>query len=289
MSGQEIPVSFLCDRARLYGILHHPSQPSDCGVLLLAGRPALRSGRHRLFVLLARAWAESGTPVMRFDYRGSGDSEGEMGTLEQTHVDISAAIDAFQSSMPGLQEVVLWGQCGGAADAILYAPQDSRVTGVVLANPWLYGSRVRTLAALHRRGSQYLWKFRRMLSGSANSTLKTNPMEEPYPADGADVAVPLATSEVEQTYRSYRAPDVSRRLANSLEEFRGRVLVILSGKDAGAQAFKRTASLSFRWRRILSSPRVRREELPEANHSFRRPEWCGAAAAFTLEWLRNSS
>jgi len=50
---------------------------------------------------------------MRFDYRGSGDSEGEMGTLEQTHADIAAAVDAFQSNIPGLQKVVLWDSAGG--------------------------------------------------------------------------------------------------------------------------------------------------------------------------------
>lgn len=290
MTSQEIAVSFLCDRNRLYGVLHRPCQPSDEGILILAGRPALRSGRHRLFVLLARAWAEAGIPVMRFDYRGSGDSEGEMGTLDQTHEDISAAVDAFQSNLPGLQKVVLWGQCGGAADAILYAPRDGRVSGIVLANPWIYDSRVRSLVALHRRGSLYLWRVRKIFSATdANSTLANNSPEQPYSGSEPEVPVPFETPEVDEAYRSYRASDISKRLANSLREFNGRVLVILSGKDAGAQAFKRTAWLSLRWRQILSSKRVRTEELPAANHSLRRPEWRDAAAARTLQWLRSPS
>lgn len=308
MSSQEISVSFLCGRDRLYGILHRPAQPSGPGVLLLAGRPALRSGRHRLFVLLARAWAEAGTPVMRFDYRGSGDSEGDMGTLEQTFDDIAGAIDAFQSNLPGLRQVVLWGLCGGAADAILYAPKDARVTGIVLANPWLYDSRVRSVAAIHRRGSQYLWKVRHwarlaFARGTKNS-ISPEGGALPAPAglaasevsriesdlaNGPDVSVPLATAAVDRAYRSYRVPDISKRLAASLGEFTGRVLVILSGKDTGAQAFKHTTSLSFRWRRLLSAKRVRSHELPEANHSLRRPEWRQQAAAYTLDWLRQAS
>jgi uncharacterized protein len=289
MTSQEIAVSFLCDQARLYGILHRPYKPSEEGILILAGRPALRSGRHRLFVLLARAWAEAGIPVMRFDHRGSGDSEGEMGTLEQTHADISAAVEAFQSNMPGMQNVVLWGLCGGAADAILYAPKDSRVHGIVLANPWIYDSRVQSLAALYRRGSLYLWKVRNVFSASSRATLETNPLEQPYAGNGPGVSVSFETPEVDQCYRSYRAPDISKRLANSLQEFSGRVLIILSGKDTGAQAFKRTTWLSLRSRQILSSKQVRTEELPEANHSLRRPEWREAAAALTLQWLRNPS
>jgi exosortase A-associated hydrolase 1 len=284
MTSQEIAVSFLCDRNRLYGILHRPCQPSDEGILILAGRPALRSGRHRLFVLLARAWAEAGIPVMRFDYRGSGDSEGEMGTLDQTHRDISAAVDAFQSNMPGLQKVVLWGQCGGAADAILYAPTDARVSGIVLAN-----SRIRSLTALYRRWSLCLWRVRNIFSASAHSTLGNTPLEQPYTGGGPEFSVPFETPEVDQAYRSYRASDISKRLAKRLREFNGRVLVILSGGDAGAQAFKRTAWLSLRWRQILSSKRVQTEELPAANHSLRRPEWRDAAAARTLQWLRNPS
>jgi len=32
---------------------------------------------------------------------------------------------------------------------------------------------------------------------------------------------------------------------------------------------------------------VQSHELPEANHSLRRPEWRAQAAAWTIEWLRH--
>lgn len=306
MTSQEIPVSFLCGSDRLYGILHRPEQPSRRGILLLAGRPALRAGRHRLFVLLARAWAQAGVPVMRFDYRGSGDSEGEMSPMEQTAGEISSAIAAFESNMPGLQEISLWGLCGGAADAILYAPKDRRVTGIVLANPWLYDSRVRTLATIHRKGLMYLWKARNWLRSAGarstknkkqlatgavslagrNSAPETSRSESDF-ANDRDASVPLETAAVDCAYRSYRQANVSRRLADSLQKFSGKVLIILSGKDTGAQAFKHTASLSLHWRRLLSAKRVRCHELPDANHSLRRTEWREQAAAYTLDWLRD--
>ena len=86
-------------------------------------------------------------------------------------------------------------------------------------------------------------------------------------------------------YRSYRAADLSKRLAISLEKFSGRVLLILGGGDIGAQTFKYTASLSFKWRRLLSAKRVKVLELPGANHSLKRPEWRDQAASWTLDWL----
>ena len=134
MNTLEVPLSFLCgkSRNRLFGILHRPEQPSPCGLLIVTGRPAPRAGRHRLFVLLARAWAKAGIPVMRFDFRGTGDCEGEMGTLDDTSEDIASAMDAFMSNMPGLQGIALWGLCGGAADSILYAPKDPRVIGIAM-------------------------------------------------------------------------------------------------------------------------------------------------------------
>jgi exosortase A-associated hydrolase 1 len=303
MNIHEVPLSFLCgknkNKDKLYGILHRPEQPSSCGLLIVTGRPALRAGRHRLFVLLARTWAEAGIPVMRFDFRGTGDCEGEMGTLDDTSEDIASAVDAFMSNMPGLQEVVLWGLCGGAADSVLYAPRDPRVIGIALVNPWSYDARVRGLAALRRYASYCFEKINRwarsaaMRSRLASSTTSTAPLatwgsrtNQSDDPGAADISAPRSTAAVDRAYASYRVPNLSKRLAEKLEEFNGGVLLVLSGKDTGSQAFKHAASISLRWRRLLSAPRVQTRELPESNHSLRRPEWRTQAAAWTMEWLQ---
>jgi alpha-beta hydrolase superfamily lysophospholipase len=306
MNSREIALSFLCgkgrSRDRLYGILHQPEHPLPCGLLIVTGRPALRAGRHRLFVLLARCWAQAGIPVLRFDFRGTGDCEGEMGTLDDTSEDIASAVDAFMSNMPGLQGVVLWGLCGGAADAILYAPKDPRVIGMAIVNPWSYDARLRWLAKLRRYGSGCIEKILRwarsagvrgrMAAGATDTTpagtdaSRTNHRDALDAADGPDISTPYAAAAVGRAYASYRAPNLSRRLADKLEEFEGQILLILSGNDTGSKAFKHSASISLRWRRILSAPRVQSRELPEANHSLRRPEWRAQAAAWTLDWFR---
>jgi len=63
----------------------------------------------------------------------------------------------------------------------------------VLANPWLYDSRVRSVAALYRLGSLYLWRVRKIFSVSANSTSAKNLMEHPYPGNGPEVSLPFET------------------------------------------------------------------------------------------------
>lgn len=291
MSAREVPVSFLCGEDRLYGIVHEPDSASECGVLMLPGRPALRTGRHRLFVLLARAWAEAGIPVMRFDYRGAGDCEGKMGTLDETSADVASAVDAFLSSVPGLQRIILWGLCVGAADSLLYGPRDSRVAGIVLVNPWFYDARLRTLVKIRRAGLRYLGSVRHWLRPSpGRETFVDDVAAEGFgltsPAEDLDASMNLEATAVDQAYGSYRAAGLSRRLAEALEIFHGRVLLILSGGDTGAQAFKRMASISWKWRRLLAQSRVESHELPEANHSLRRPEWRGQVADWTVNWLR---
>ena len=285
MKCREVPLTFLCgkDNSRLYGILHQPERPSSCGLLIVTGRPALRAGRHRLFVMLARAWAEAGIPAMRFDFRGTGDCEGEMGTLDDTSEDIASAVDAFMSNMPGLQNVILWGLCGGAADSILYAPKDSRVIGIALVNPWSYDARVRGLATLRRYGSLCLDQIRRLARTARSESRRTNQTND---FDDADLSVPHASAAVDRAYASYRVPNLSRRLADNLEKFKGGILLILSGQDPGSRAFKHAASISLRWRRLLSAPRVKTHELAESNHSLRRPEWRTQAAAWTIAWMR---
>ena len=303
ITSREVPLSFMCGKSkdRLYGILHQPAQPSACGLLIVTGRPALRTGRHRLFVLLARTWAEAGIPVMRFDFRGTGDCEGEIGTLDDTADDIASAVDAFMSNMPGLQRVALWGLCGGAADSIMYAATDPRVVGIAIVNPWSYDARLRGLAKLRRYGSSCFEKIHHwarsagkfagpLARGDATSPMGselTGQGQHLEVADGPDISGPRANAAVDRAYASYRVPNLSRRLADKLEEFKGAILLILSGRDTGSLAFKHATSISLRWRRLLSAPRVQSRELPEANHSLRRSEWRTQAAQWTIEWLRS--
>jgi uncharacterized protein len=288
---RELSLSFPCgrERSRLYGILHQPEQPSSLGVLIVTGRPALRAGRHRLFVLLARAWAEAGFAVMRFDFRGTGDSEGEMGTLDDTSEDIASAVDAFMANTPGLQKVVLWGLCGGASDSILYAPRDSRIVGVALVNPWSYDGRLRRLVALRRYGGMVVEKVRRWAQPADGDRREGSSAAGDGAAGGFDdskTSAARTNSAVDRAYASYRVPNLSGRLAEGLEAFAGKILLILSGQDTGSLAFKHAASISLRWRKLLSAARVTSRELPEANHSLRRAEWRSQAAAWTMEWLR---
>ena len=88
MKFEERPLAFQCKNDWLYGILSLPEQAVARGVLIVVGGPQYRVGSHRQFTLLARHLAEHGIPVMRFDYRGMGDSEGDRRTFENLEDDL---------------------------------------------------------------------------------------------------------------------------------------------------------------------------------------------------------
>ncbi|MBF0244956.1 MAG: alpha/beta fold hydrolase, partial [Planctomycetes bacterium] len=91
----------------------------DCGVVFLHGWAGCRVGPHRLLVHAARRFAAAGFPSLRFDFRGRGDSGGEVGlaTLTTMMADAGAAAELLQREA-GVARLVLTGLCSGAEVAI---------------------------------------------------------------------------------------------------------------------------------------------------------------------------
>ena len=80
---------FGCKGDTLVGILAKPETPAKTGIVVIVGGPQYRAGSHRQFVLLSRSLAAAGYAVLRFDYRGMGDSEGQQRNFEAVSADIS--------------------------------------------------------------------------------------------------------------------------------------------------------------------------------------------------------
>jgi exosortase A-associated hydrolase 1 len=287
----EVPVSFSCEGDRLLGIVHRPARAFHRGLLVVVGGPQYRIGSHRQFVLLARALAMVGVPVMRFDYRGLGDSEGDTRTFEDIDADIRAAIDSFFDSVPELKEVAIWGLCDAASAALFYAHTDSRVVGIALLNPW-----VRTDAGLAEAYLRhYYWRrmidptfWRKVRRGEFKVTASLRSLL-------SMLAVKLGLMESAlpdgQEFTSRSSGRSNRSLPQCMLEgwkaFSGRVLLILSGNDLTAKEFKNLVASSPQWRRLLQSPRVTRRDFPEADHTFSRREWRDQIATWTAEWVKS--
>ena len=286
-------LAFDCQGERLYGVLDLPSQPpaGGRGVLIVVGGPQYRAGSHRQFTLLARRLAAQGIPAMRFDYRGMGDSEGEIRNFEQVEDDLRAAVDRFMLELPGLREVVLWGLCDGASASSLYAPLDSRVTGLALLNPWVRTEEGAAKAMLKhyyrdRLLDPALWK--KIASGQFDYAGAARSF---FQLAGSVLTPKRAASDetAEQTGAGQAGPGpLPERMHSALSAFRGRVLVMLSGADLTAQEFGDVAGGSRPWRELLASSRFTRHTLPGADHTCSQRGWQDQVEDWTCAWLGNA-
>ena len=114
----EQAIGFDCRGERLVAVLHPGADDARRGVVIVVGGPQYRVGSHRQFVMLARHLARAGVPVLRFDYRGMGDSEGSHPGFEHVGPDIEAAIDLLCARAPSVREIILWTLCDAASAAL---------------------------------------------------------------------------------------------------------------------------------------------------------------------------
>lgn len=134
------PVIFRNKRKQyLAGVMHVPRVIDNPPVLVLAhGFTDDKVCDNRIFVRFARRASEQGYAVLRFDFAGSGDSEGDFADMTVTKEiqDLKSALE-FAQSIPLLTDspVYLIGYSLGGAVALSAAALDHRVRGVVCWAP----------------------------------------------------------------------------------------------------------------------------------------------------------
>lgn len=269
-----------CQGQEMFGVLSRPPAGAPAlpvAVVIAVGGPQYRVGSHRQFVLLARRLARSGYPALRFDYRGMGDSDGDMRSFETVGPDMDAAIDALAKACPQAREIVVWGLCDAASAALMFAAAHPKVGGIVAANPWARSEA--TLAATHvkhyysaRLMQREFWA--KLLRGGLDWRASLAALLGNLRAAGR--AAPSTGQEAFQV-----------RMARGLAAFRGRTLLILSGNDLTAKEFLHYAASSPAWRGLLAGERVARVDLPEADHTFSSRPWLDEAESATLDWLQD--
>jgi len=281
VSFEEKALTFLCAGKKLVGVLSRPAAVASRGVIVVVGGPQYRVGSHRQFLMLSRDLAAVGIPVLRFDYRGMGDSEGEMRSFESIDEDLAAAIDVFFAHLPELHEVILWGLCDAASAALMYAHRDPRVCGLVLANPW-----VRTPEGLAHTMIKHYYGARLLQGAFWRSLLRGR-------IDVAEACRDLGANLGALLRKQARHPSASAstpfqdRMALGLQRFTGNVLICLSGNDLTAREFEAATSASATWKDALDRPKLQWRRLAESNHTFSKRAWRDQVSSWTTDWMRS--
>ncbi len=266
---EEIPLVFDCEGDQLVGMVHRPAQVAARGLLIVvAGGPQYRSGVGRLQLQLARALAADGVPVMRFDHRGIGDSEGRFRDFEDVEADLRSALQAFRQAVPDLQQVVLWGGCNAASAIMINAWKFPEVTGMVISNPWVHEPETADSVVISHHFAQRAreWSFWRKVL-----RLQYNPL----PAIGTLLRGAFFSATARLRQRDDEAQDADHpaqhfilRMRRGMARFRGDVLLMMSGRSMVSKEFDALVARSDAWRRALTAPsRIVRHDMPHADQT----------------------
>jgi hypothetical protein len=140
----ERPLSIRYGSVNLAATLHYPAWDNHLResrrpvVVICHGFVGNRIGTDRLFVKAARELAVHGFIVLRFDYAGCGESEGDYGAtgmdswIEQTRY---ALDEVLELDFADPENVTLLGHSLGGAVAVLTGAVDRRVRNLVLWAP----------------------------------------------------------------------------------------------------------------------------------------------------------
>lgn len=130
--------------SQLFGFLHHPNpevvEARKEAVLFCHPFAEEKAVSHRILFDFANALCLQGYPVLRFDYRGCGDSEGDFNelTLKSQLSDIRRATDVLLEHT-GVDRLCIFGLRLGGTFAALVAEDEPRVHALMLWEPILKG------------------------------------------------------------------------------------------------------------------------------------------------------
>lgn len=236
--------TFSCEGARLVATLD--GTPGETGLLLVSGGNEVRAGAWNGQARFAARIAAEGYPVLRFDRRGVGDSEGENGEFRSSAPDIRAALEAFRAECPGLRRVIGFGNCD-AASALMLA-KGAGLDGLVLSNPWTIEDTAAEAPAEVVRDHYR----RRLADPAAIKRLLTG-----------QVAVGKLVRSLVAAVRPVRAQPfgLAQEIAAGIAGFSGPVRLLVAERDRTGLAFM------AHWQK--ADPRVRR--CAGATHSYVEP------------------
>jgi exosortase A-associated hydrolase 2 len=187
----ETPFYFRNGLHGLFGVLHSPASTSTGEVFVFChpfGEEKLWT--HRVFVAFARRLAAAGHTVLRFDYMGNGDSDGDFAdmSLSTALSDVRCAIDQAKA-LTGVEAVNLVGLRLGATIASLVAETAPDIHRIVLWAPVVDGARyMQELLRINLTTQMAIYKE---IVHDRETLVRLLERGETVNVDGYEIALPL--------------------------------------------------------------------------------------------------
>lgn len=301
----------------LFGTLHVPAAPKagSPAVLLLSPGVKMRVGPGRLYVPLTEMLNSLGYTVLRFDFFGLGDSEGELSDVMLADVynnievgryvgDTLSAMQWLRKSQ-GFQRFILGGLCGGAITALLAAERDHSVEGLLsLGMTVTLASNAATPAKYltrHQLDSLRQGYIRRLLQPRSwvrlltfqsdygviwhslkRMVIKDKPAPAPAPA-----STPAAAGAAPPPEQRGNANPLFPVAFFAFLQRGGRALMLFSEKDRLQAEYQEKFATPFAERLQAHLPQLHQHIVANANHVLSFHEWQKEMVDVSRTWLRS--
>lgn len=293
---------------RLYGTLHRPAVPlpGAPAVILLSPGVKMRVGPGRLYVPLTEQLNTLGLCVLRFDFHGLGDSEGELPEkllIEiYNHVEVGRYVDdalcavRWMRETHGFNEFMLGGLCGGATTAALAAERDPGIRyllclglAITLSSDAATPAKYLTRGELDSRMKKYL---RRLLEPKSWIRFLTFQSEYGVILRALkrlvvrDKAKPAATEAAPTGVHMENANPLFPPAFFAFLDRGGHALVMFSENDRLPSEFEEKFALPYARRLARYRSQLDSRTIATANHVISAPEWRQEMLSMVDEWTR---
>ena len=125
-------VTFLSEGQKIAGVLHLPEKKSPPCVI--ASHGLLSSKESEKYVALGEKLSQEGIAMLRFDFRGIGESEGRMedDTVSRRIMDLGSAIQFIRSRRDLKNRTGLLGSSLGGYVSLIKASQEENIRAIVI-------------------------------------------------------------------------------------------------------------------------------------------------------------
>ena len=291
----------------LFGTLHVPERPVAQlpVVVMLSPGVKMRVGPGRLYVPLTQMLLDGGYTVLRFDFFGLGDSEGELSEPMladiYNNIEVGRYVDDTLCALEwlrarGHQKFILGGLCGGAITGLLAAQRDPSVVGLLslgmtttLASNSAVPGKYLTRHQLDRRREKYLRKifslrsWLRFLSFKSDYETIWYSMKRVWAPNTKPPAPSPASPATEQ--RGNANPLFPPAYFTFLERG-GQVLMLFSEKDRLVSDYEEKFVEKFAARLEPFNGQIHQHVIRNANHVMTLQEWQREMVDVCRTWMQ---
>ncbi len=203
------------ETGKLHAVYHKSAQVAAPLAVILSGNPRQKYHMNdRVSYAMFRAFMDIGFSVVRFNYRGVGNSEGNIGTTADNMLDIATVIDWIQNHNEDSDKIWLAGNQLGAWYVLQAMMRRPEVSGFALVSP---DASLSDFAFLSPRPNRGL-----LLQGAAESDDARAFGVHLTQVLKKQAQIDLETIRVKNSDATYGTPSDLRQMYNDLKAYVGR-------------------------------------------------------------------